>query len=306
MHIVFVIVVMGVDGYAAPCLHAEQGKIFGMLAHHLGVSRAADMMVETDHLVCRFHHHVEIVGNHQHAAAVAIAHGGDKPIKLRLADHIDPLERLIEHQKIGPAQQRPSEKNTPPLAAGDALNRGVDQMPGADLVKDVSDAVARRAAGQGQEAGHRKGHAVIHLHALRHVADAKPAAAKYASPAGREKPDDDPHQGRFAGPVGTDERHNLAVMNREIHALKNVPPLDMRMNAGSFDQGNGSGGRFSHRRGRRGGGQDVRPGNGNPGAGSSLLPCGPGGDRFRAPLLTALRTETLEFKGPAFNRETDS
>ena len=67
MHIVAVVVVVGIDRHVAGHLRAKQSEIFGVAAYSLGMATTADMVVEAEHTVGGRHHHVKIMGHHEHA-----------------------------------------------------------------------------------------------------------------------------------------------------------------------------------------------------------------------------------------------
>ncbi|MNI90808.1 hypothetical protein D3C73_1483790 [compost metagenome] len=56
------------------------------------------MAIQANHLVGSAHHQVQIVGDHQHAAAVTVSQAGDQAIEFGLTRHVDPLYRFVEHQ----------------------------------------------------------------------------------------------------------------------------------------------------------------------------------------------------------------
>ncbi|MNG17495.1 hypothetical protein D3C84_1014870 [compost metagenome] len=64
----------------------------------------ADVTVEADHLIGGAHDQMQIVGHHQHAAAVTITQSGDQAVQLGLPRHVDALYRLVEHQQFRLAQ----------------------------------------------------------------------------------------------------------------------------------------------------------------------------------------------------------
>tara|TARA_B100002003_G_scaffold184885_1_gene173266 strand:- start:13 stop:294 length:282 start_codon:yes stop_codon:yes gene_type:complete len=74
MHIVAVVVVVGIDRHVAGHLRAKQSEIFGVAAYSLGMATTADMVVEAEHTVGGRHHHVKIMGHHEHATAVTYPH----------------------------------------------------------------------------------------------------------------------------------------------------------------------------------------------------------------------------------------
>ncbi|MNC53382.1 hypothetical protein D3C75_1027870 [compost metagenome] len=138
----------------------------------LGVARAAHVAVQAHHLVGGAHHQVQVVGDHQHAAAVALAQAADQPVQLGLAGDVDALHRLVEHQQFRLAQQGAGQQHALQLAAGDALQRTVDHLGGADFAERRQGAGAVDAGDQAQEAQHRQRQGRLDVQLLRHVADA--------------------------------------------------------------------------------------------------------------------------------------
>ena len=104
MQVVGVIVVVVIDGQVARAL-AEQRLIGRIAADLLGMARAADVPIQADHLVGGAHHQVQVVGHHQHAAAMALAQLADQPVQLALAVDVDALHGFVEHQQFGLAEQ---------------------------------------------------------------------------------------------------------------------------------------------------------------------------------------------------------
>jgi hypothetical protein len=108
--VVAVIVVVGVDGEGPRIVGGEHGHVFGVAAHGLGVARAAEVAVDADDPVGRGHDDVEVVGDHQDAAAPQAPDSGDELVKLGLARDVDSLDGLVEHEEVGPPGQRPREE----------------------------------------------------------------------------------------------------------------------------------------------------------------------------------------------------
>ena len=98
MQVVAVVVVVVVDGQALGVL-AEQLDEGRVGADLLRVPRAAHMAIQADHLVGGAHHQVQVVRDHQYAAAMAVAQLSDQAVQLGLAGDVDALHRLIQHQQ---------------------------------------------------------------------------------------------------------------------------------------------------------------------------------------------------------------
>src|SRR6185437_1962239 len=104
--IVGMVVVVGVDGEAVD-RRAEERAIGGIAAHRVGMATAADVMIEADDAVGGGHHQMQVVRYQQHAAAPRVTQAPDEGEELGLAGDVDALHRLVEHQQLGLAQQRP-------------------------------------------------------------------------------------------------------------------------------------------------------------------------------------------------------
>ncbi|MOA39602.1 hypothetical protein D3C78_1614000 [compost metagenome] len=75
------------------------------------------------------------MGNHQHAAAVAVAQARDQAVQLGLPGHVDALHRFVEDQQLRLAQQGSGQQNALHFTARDALYRAVDDLLGTDFLE---------------------------------------------------------------------------------------------------------------------------------------------------------------------------
>ena len=160
----------------------EQGEIGRVPADRLGVAGAADVAVQADNLVGRRHDQVEIVGHHEHAAAAPAPDLGDKLEQLGLTGHIDALDRLVEDQEVGLAQEGAGEQHAPELTAGNVLDRAVDDAGGADLVERGQNGRARRRAREADEAAHGERQGAVDRHMLGRIPDTRAGAEEDAAP----------------------------------------------------------------------------------------------------------------------------
>ena len=71
-----------------------------MVAHRFRMPGATDMVVEADDPIGRCHHHVQIMRDHQHAAAAPAADAVEKIEQLGLAGGVEILCRLVEHERL--------------------------------------------------------------------------------------------------------------------------------------------------------------------------------------------------------------
>jgi hypothetical protein len=83
---------------------AEQFDESRVVADLLRVARAAHVPIQANHLIGGAHHQMQVVGNHQDAAAVTITQSGYQAIQFGLACHVNALYRLIEHKQLWFAQ----------------------------------------------------------------------------------------------------------------------------------------------------------------------------------------------------------
>ena len=89
---------VSVDGEALRLLLSEQGQVGWVNTDLFGSAMTADVVVEAHDLICRGHDQMQVVGNHQHPAMVAVADFIDQLVKLGLPGDIHALSRLIQHQ----------------------------------------------------------------------------------------------------------------------------------------------------------------------------------------------------------------
>ena len=130
-----VVVVVGVDRQRRGRVGAEERHVLGMPAHGLGLSGAADVPVDADHAIGGAQHHVEVVGDDQHAAAAPVPQPADQLVHGHLAGEVDLLDRLVEHQQVRVAQQRAGEQDPPELTARKAGELAVDDRRDPHLVQ---------------------------------------------------------------------------------------------------------------------------------------------------------------------------
>ena len=114
MQVVRVVMMVVVDGQALGVL-AEQFDERRVAADLLRVPRAAHMAVEADHLIGGAHHQVQVVLDHQYAAAMALAQSRDQPIQLGLTGDVNALHRLVEHQQVGASRDHPCQQQSSSL-----------------------------------------------------------------------------------------------------------------------------------------------------------------------------------------------
>jgi hypothetical protein len=126
------VVMMPVDRQRLGRACAEEFLVFGAGDDRIRRAAAADMAVEADHRVGVGHHHMQIVRDHQDAAAGAIANLADEIVERHLAGEIDALYGLVEDEKVGLAQDRAGKQRALELAARQRLHLGFGEMRYAD------------------------------------------------------------------------------------------------------------------------------------------------------------------------------
>ena len=99
--LVIVIVVMGINGKGRILGLAKELEISGVAADTIGVTMAADMLVEADHGIGRCHHQVQVVGYHDNATTQAVSQFHDKLVEPGLPRYIDTLNRFVQYQQVG-------------------------------------------------------------------------------------------------------------------------------------------------------------------------------------------------------------
>ncbi len=138
-----VIVLVRVDRELARA-RPEERDIFGMPGHGLGLAGAAEVAVDADHAVGRAHDDMEVVRDHQHAAAILALQAPDQIVEVELAGKIHPLHRLVEDQEVGVAQQGAGKQRALQLAAGQCVERCLTQFRNPGLVQDAVERAGRR------------------------------------------------------------------------------------------------------------------------------------------------------------------
>jgi hypothetical protein len=106
MGFMVMIVVMRIGRDHARGLGAEKLGKFRVLLHIFRPALTADMTIETDDVVAFSHYHVQVMAHHENAAAMGFANSGNQFVKFHFTNEIHGLDRFIENQQIGLAQQR--------------------------------------------------------------------------------------------------------------------------------------------------------------------------------------------------------
>ena len=111
------IVVMAVERHGASRARPEQARIFRVFRHFVGHTGATDMAIQADHPIGRRHHHVKIVRDQNDGAVMAVADRGNFFIKCNFAGKIDTLDRFVQNQQVGIAEDRPRQHDPLEFAA---------------------------------------------------------------------------------------------------------------------------------------------------------------------------------------------
>lgn len=131
MRVVMAVIVKGKP--AGRC--TKQTAVILALADNGRRSAAADMAVEANHRVGAGHHHMQIMGNHQDAAAFRVANAADQFVKRGFAGKVDPLHRFVQHQQIGVSGNGTGKQRTLEFAARQVLHFRLQKMRNADGLK---------------------------------------------------------------------------------------------------------------------------------------------------------------------------
>ena len=150
------------------------------------------------------------------------------------ADRVQPGERLVEDQHLGPADQRGGQLHPLLVAERQLLHRVAAPLPQAEPV----DPLARGPRGGGAVQPVQPGEvgdllADLHLRVepalLRHVADAaadllvqRPALPAHVAGVGADQPHGDAHRRRLAGAVGPAEAEHRPGGDGEAHAVEDL------------------------------------------------------------------------------------
>lgn len=185
-----------------------------------------------------------VVGHHDQRAAAAQQVLG-QPLH---ALHVEMVGRLVQYQQVELAHQRRGERDPPPLAAGEIVDRGVHAETGdADAVHHRADARVGGPFVFGDLVGHRVvGEAGQHHRAHRRARGQRAAlghhrraqAAEPADPAavGFLDPGEHLEQGGFAASVEADDPDPFADMHAERDVVQQRLDPEALMDLFEIDQ----------------------------------------------------------------------
>ena len=205
---------------------AEQRPVVGRRRHHGRRALAADMAVQADHPVGGRHHHVQVVADHQHAAAELLAQLLDQPVEARLAGLVEPLRRLVEHQQVRPPQHRLRQHRPLQLPARQRRQLPTAEPGDADMLERRGPLAPAPPPGEREEAVDGQRQRPVDRELLRHVADPQPRRADHPARVRPSGADQQPQQRALARAVRPDDRDDLAGLQRQAtrRAAPRWPP----------------------------------------------------------------------------------
>ena len=231
-----VVVMVVVAGECRGRARAEEGEIARIVAHRLGRAAAADMAVEADDAVGGGHDQMQVVADHEDAAALLLADAVDQPEEGGLALVVDAGGRLVEHEEVGTTEQGAGEQDALQLAAGERLQRPAAEPGDADAGERCLPLGGRMAVRQVEEAVDVDRQGRIDGEALRHVGEAQAGRARDPAGIGLDDAEHQLDQGRLARTVRADQADDLAAVQGEIDVLEGLVVAEPDRGAGHLDE----------------------------------------------------------------------
>ena len=148
------------------------------------------------------HHQMQLVGHHQNPAPPSLPQVADQIIEFILAVDIHALNRLVQHQQIRFAQQRPRQQRPLHLAAGNRLHRRINNGCCAHFGQRRLHLRTPRVGAEGDEALHCQRQGGVYRQPLRHIAEAQARFAPDPTAIRTDQTQRDPRQGGLARAVG--------------------------------------------------------------------------------------------------------
>ena len=152
-----------------------------------------------------------------------------------------PLDRFVENQEVGLADDGAGEQGALEFAARQLLQARRRQMADADGIERRVFARRSVPARQPQEATQRQRHGLVDREPLRDIADAEPGAARHVTRIGPHQAEQDLGHRRFPRPVRSDHRDDLAGAYRDIDIADDPASVAMDPDAARLDQRGGLG-----------------------------------------------------------------
>ena len=216
---------------------AEQCAVFWRIGDNFGRPFTTDMSVEAQHTVRGGHNHVQIMAHHQYGTAAGAAHGLDLSVKTCGTGLVQPLCRFVKDQDIGRLQQRARQQHPLELASRQGGKLVLPQLRHACILQRSLRGLRADPVGQIEEPRHGERERCVNREGLRHVADAQSFGAPHTACCRAHGPDKRTQQRGFAGPVGTNDRYNLAARHMDVHIAQDRAPAVSKPQAVCFDQG---------------------------------------------------------------------
>ena len=190
---------------------------------------------DVDHAVDEGKDRVDVVGDEQHRDALALADAADELGDGLLVVEVEAVQRLVEHQHAGPADQGLGEEDALLLAPGQLADRAVLVGRRADELDDLGDAplLGRRRKRQSppgaveaepDQVDGADPQVGVEPAALRQVADVgvapphRVAEDRDRAVAERDQAQQGFEERRLARAVGTEDGDELALLDLEVDA----------------------------------------------------------------------------------------
>ena len=146
------------------------------------------MAVQTDHSIGFGHHHMQVVADHQNAAARRVADLPNQIVQCHFARKVDTLYGLVEHQQIRFSDHGAGKQHALEFAARELLHGRLEQMCRADSVQCGSNCAGRKMSCQRHQALYSQRQCPVDREFLRHVADLQTRLPRHCAHTGLEDP----------------------------------------------------------------------------------------------------------------------
>ena len=168
------------------------------------------------HVVAGLHRKLQVVRDQQHPAAEIAADPFDQLVEHLRPGDVDTLARFVQHEKIGPVNQRPSQQQALELAARQGRDRRVAEPIQADGGERGVDFMGRKTTGQLHQAAHRQWQRGTHRQPLRDVADLQGGRTLDRPLVELDQPEGGLDTGRLPRTVGPDHEDQLAPLDLQV------------------------------------------------------------------------------------------
>lgn len=209
----------------------------GRVARHLDrMAGTAHMPFDAQHAVGPRHDQMQVMADQQHGHSGIVAQPANQLVKLGLPGHVHTRQRLVEDEQVRPAQQRAGERDPVQFAAGQDMHRPVERIADANQRQHVREAASVPDPGETEKATNAQGQDGIHGEMLRDVTQPHGGRTDDRPGIGADQTEHHPHQGRFPGAVGADQRHDLPRRHGQIDMVEDQPPGTAQDDAVRADQ----------------------------------------------------------------------